>query len=177
MDAGNETARNRNGDEDVEKGDGGEMSGKTPAQAAHDAWCGDDDWAELNDEERGAWDDAAQAAIAMTERERDAARADAREMRHLNASQGARIHDLLAERDRLTERIAELVSEGNQLRADLREAQHCGTVRGEIITEILGPAVFKHTAAGNWSALITNAERFGFLERAGLAADVRDAGS
>jgi hypothetical protein len=36
---------------------------KTPGHAAHDEWCADDDWNELNDEEKTAWDAAASAAI------------------------------------------------------------------------------------------------------------------
>jgi hypothetical protein len=37
---------------------------KTPGQAAHDTWCADDDWAELDDEERGLWEDTAWTAHA-----------------------------------------------------------------------------------------------------------------
>ena len=35
----------------------------TPGKAAHDTWCADDDWDELDDEARELWEDAAQAAI------------------------------------------------------------------------------------------------------------------
>jgi hypothetical protein len=40
------------------------LSKITPGQAAHDTWCADDDWDELDDEERDLWEDAAKAAIA-----------------------------------------------------------------------------------------------------------------
>jgi hypothetical protein len=36
----------------------------TPGQAAHNAWCAEDDWGELDSEARGLWETAAQAAIA-----------------------------------------------------------------------------------------------------------------
>lgn len=32
---------------------------KTPGQATHDSWCADDDWDELNSDERAEWEDAA----------------------------------------------------------------------------------------------------------------------
>jgi hypothetical protein len=56
------------------------------------------------------WDAAAQAAIDESDSTALAQLAMAREA----------IDDLAAERDRLTERVAELVSEGNQLRRRLR---------------------------------------------------------
>jgi hypothetical protein len=44
----------------------------TPGQAAHDAWCAEDDWDQLDSEARGLWETAAQAAIAaVVEAERD----------------------------------------------------------------------------------------------------------
>lgn len=51
-----------------DQGDGEEQSSGsvTPGRAAHDTWCADDDWDELDDEARGLWEDAAQAAIATT---------------------------------------------------------------------------------------------------------------
>jgi hypothetical protein len=36
----------------------------TPGKAAHDTWCADDDWDELDDEARSLWEDAAQAGHA-----------------------------------------------------------------------------------------------------------------
>jgi hypothetical protein len=33
----------------------------TPGQAAHDAWCADDDWDELSDDERDLWEASAWA--------------------------------------------------------------------------------------------------------------------
>jgi hypothetical protein len=36
----------------------------TPGRAAHDAWCAEDDWDELDGEARDLWETAAQAAIA-----------------------------------------------------------------------------------------------------------------
>ena len=35
----------------------------TPGEAAHDAWCADHEWDELDSEQRGLWEDAAWAAI------------------------------------------------------------------------------------------------------------------
>ena len=35
----------------------------TPGQAAHDAWCADDDWGQMTAAEREAWEDAARAAL------------------------------------------------------------------------------------------------------------------
>lgn len=35
----------------------------TPGKAAHDTWCADGDWDELDGEARELWEDAAQAAI------------------------------------------------------------------------------------------------------------------
>jgi hypothetical protein len=120
------------------------------------------------------WDAAAQAAIDESDSTALAQLAMAREA----------IDDLAAERDRLTERVAELVSEGNQLRAELDAATDALAGNPdplvaflqsqvdhfrELAAEILAPAMFKHTAAGNWSALISDAERSGFIERAGLA--------
>jgi hypothetical protein len=40
------------------------LSKITPGQAAHNAWCSEDDWDELDSEARGLWETAAQAAIA-----------------------------------------------------------------------------------------------------------------
>ncbi len=34
---------------------------RTPGQAAHDTWCADDDWDELDDEARALWEETAQA--------------------------------------------------------------------------------------------------------------------
>jgi hypothetical protein len=42
----------------------------TPGKAAHDTWCRDDDWDELDDEARDLWEATAQAghaAIVATE--------------------------------------------------------------------------------------------------------------
>jgi hypothetical protein len=36
----------------------------TPGRAAHDTWCADDDWDELDDEERDLWEATAQAGHA-----------------------------------------------------------------------------------------------------------------
>jgi hypothetical protein len=36
----------------------------TPGRAAHDAWCAEDDWDELDGEARDLWETAARAAIA-----------------------------------------------------------------------------------------------------------------
>ena len=36
---------------------------QTAGRAAHDTWCADDDWDELDDEARELWEDAARAAI------------------------------------------------------------------------------------------------------------------
>lgn len=33
----------------------------TPGKAAHDTWCAEDDWDELDDEERGLWEATARA--------------------------------------------------------------------------------------------------------------------
>lgn len=43
------------------------MTAPTPGQAAHDAWCAEADWDELDDEARALWEDAAQAAITVHE--------------------------------------------------------------------------------------------------------------
>jgi hypothetical protein len=36
----------------------------TPGKAAHDTWCADDDWHELDDEARDLWEQTAQAGAA-----------------------------------------------------------------------------------------------------------------
>lgn len=36
----------------------------TPGKAAHDTWCAEDDWDELDDETRELWEETARAAIA-----------------------------------------------------------------------------------------------------------------
>lgn len=36
----------------------------TPGHAAHNAWCAEDDWDELDSEARDLWEAAARAAIA-----------------------------------------------------------------------------------------------------------------
>jgi hypothetical protein len=40
------------------------LSKITPGQAAHNAWCSEDDWYELDSEARSLWETAAKAAIA-----------------------------------------------------------------------------------------------------------------
>jgi len=40
------------------------LSKVTPGQAAHNAWCAEDDWDQLDSEARSLWETAAQAAIA-----------------------------------------------------------------------------------------------------------------
>lgn len=37
---------------------------KSPGRVAHDTWCADDDWDELNAGERALWEDVAQAGHA-----------------------------------------------------------------------------------------------------------------
>lgn len=41
----------------------GALSKITPGQAAHNAWCADDDWDQLDGEARDLWETAARAAI------------------------------------------------------------------------------------------------------------------
>jgi len=41
----------------------GALSKITPGQAAHNEWCAEDDWDQLDSEARGLWETAAQAAI------------------------------------------------------------------------------------------------------------------
>lgn len=65
----------------------------------------------------------------------------------------------------ITGRIAR---ERDQLREQVRDlAEEVGDLRA-IVSELTGAAVFEHTAAGNWSALITDAELNNFREMAGL---------
>ena len=61
-----------------------------------------------------------------------------------------------------------VVRERDHLRGQVRDlAEEVGDLRA-IVAELTGPAVFEHTAAGNWSALISDGELTNFRERAGL---------
>ena len=42
---------------------------ETPGRAAHDTWCAEDDWDELDGDERDLWEATAEAAIAVHQRE------------------------------------------------------------------------------------------------------------
>jgi hypothetical protein len=41
------------------------VTAPTPGKAAHDTWCADDDWDQLDDEARDLWEDTAQAGHAV----------------------------------------------------------------------------------------------------------------